>query len=42
MGENKTVRNFLPTVNNALAMDWASKDSIIGTEITYEHLWWNL
>ncbi len=42
MGENKTVRNFLPTVNNAPAIDWAGKDSIVGTEITYEHPWWNL
>ena len=42
MGENKTVRNFLPTINNAPAIDWAGKDSIVGTEITYKHPWWNL
>lgn len=42
MGENKTVRNFFPTINNALAIDWAGKDSIVGTEITYEYPWWNL
>ena len=42
MGENRTVRNFLSTVNNTLAMDWAGKDFIMGTEISYEHPWWNL
>ena len=42
MEENKTVRNFLPTINHAPAIDWAGKDSIVGTEITYEHPRWNL
>lgn len=42
MGENKKVRDFLPTINNAPAMDWAGKDSIVGTEITYQHPWRNL
>ncbi len=42
MGENKTVQNFLSTVNNTPSVDWAGKDFIVGTEISYEHPWWNL